>query len=150
MSCRNEMCLSAVSFRVSKVSNMKHSANSLLSSLRVILAGAALLLSFTTQAQQPDSQDEESSRQIVLDRFNKARPFAEVKGGIDNASPNPSTKPPVYRRTGSARLPGSRRGAPPATTEEIGITVWRLRPTRSGDEGGSVSVFDGGKQMQYT
>jgi hypothetical protein len=35
-------------------------------------------------------------------------------------------------------------------TEEIGITVWRLRPSRTGDEGGRVLVMDGLKQAQYT
>src|SRR5262249_18537859 len=46
---------------------------------------------------------------------------------------------------------GPRRGAAsPATTEEIGITVWRLRPSRADDEGGRILVLDGPKQTQYT
>ena len=101
--------------------------------------------------QKPDNdQNEESSRQIVLDRFNKARPFSEATGGIKSGSDKPAVKPPVYRRTGNVRLPGSRRTATPAATEEIGITVWRLRPARANEEGGRLLVLDGAKQIPYT
>jgi hypothetical protein len=99
------------------------------------------------QSRQDD--EDESSRQIVLDRFNKARPFSAASGGIDNNAVK-AAKPPVYRRSGNVRLPGSRRGSTPPATEEIGITVWRLRPWRSGDEGGRLLVMDGLKQAQYT
>ncbi len=106
-----------------------------------------LILPFTVSAQQTNSQnDEESSRQIVLDRFNKARPMSEATAGMGNAN---SAKPPVYRRTGSARI-ARRRGAPAPSTEEIGITIWRLRPSRENDQGGRVLVLDGLKQTQYT
>ena len=110
---------------------------------------ACMVFFLSVSAQQPENQDEESSRQIVLDRFNKARPFSEAKGGVDNAVAKVA-KPPVYRRTGNVRLPGPRKGATPAATEEIGITVWRLRPSRAGDEGGRVLVLDGLKQTAYT
>ena len=79
---------------------------------------------------QPSQDEDESSRQIVLDRFNKARPFSAATGGIDNNAVK-AAKPPVYRRSGNVRLPGSRRGSTPPATEEIGITVWRLRPSRT-------------------
>src|SRR5262252_2288407 len=102
----------------------------------------------TAQAQNPTDQDDESSRQIVLDRFNKARPLAEsVKGGMDSGGSSLRTKPPVYRRTGAARL--ARRGSRPPVTDEIGVTVWRLRPARANDEGARVPVTDGLKQGQW-
>jgi hypothetical protein len=99
-------------------------------------------------------QDDDSSRQIVLDRFNKARPMsADASGGIGNNSSKTSSKPiakaPVYRRTGTARVTPPRKGSQPAT-EEIGVTVWRLRPARETDQGGRVLVLDGLKQTQYT
>ena len=105
----------------------------------LVLTGGVAVLSQTPQ------NDEESSRQIVLDRFNNARPAsATVKAGTSGG-----TAPrPVYRRTGNARL--TRRGARPPATEEIGITVWRLRPSRESDQGGRVLVLDGLKQAQYT
>jgi hypothetical protein len=114
----------------------------------VIAALICLAFNFAS-AQQQNSQDEESSRQIVLDRFNKARPFSEATGGVDKSATK-TAKPPVYRRTGTARIPGPRKGATPAATEEIGVTVWRLRPARANDEGGSVLVLDGLKQTAYT
>jgi hypothetical protein len=115
------------------------------------LAGAILIcLAFSiasTQAQT--NQDDESSRQITLDRFNKARPLSEATAGIGNSGNTAAMRPPVYRRTGASRIPG-RRGTRPPATEEIGVTVWRLRPSRANDEGGRVLVLDGLKQTPYT
>jgi len=105
----------------------------------------------SAQQQAGQDQEEESSRQIVLDRFNKARPFSEATGGVNSGgATKPAIKAPVYRRTGTARISGPRKGTTPTATEEIGITVWRLRPSRANDEGGSVLVLDGLKQSQYT
>ena len=92
------------------------------------------VLSQTTQ------DDEASSRQIVLDRFNTSRPEPPKTA-------NAAVKP-LYRRTGAARI--ARRGARPPATEEIGVTIWRLRPAREADQGGRVLVLDGLKQAQYT
>src|SRR5207245_10758652 len=103
-------------------------------------------------AQKPDpaDQEDESSRQIVLDRFNKARPLSEASAGVGGSSANTAAmRPPVYRRAGAMRIPG-RRGARLPSTEEIGITIWRLRPSRDNDQGGRVLVLDGLKQTQYT
>ena len=115
--------------------------------------GAALLLLPTIglcQQPNPTDQDDESSRQIVLDRFNKARPMSEASGGMNSATSGMSgIKPPLYRRSGTGRI-GGRRGARLPATEEIGITIWRLRPSRETDQGGRVLVLDGLKQTQYT
>src|SRR5438094_6224037 len=96
----------------------------------------------------PEDQDAESSRQITLDRFNKARPLSEATAGLGSSSKGAS-KPPVYRRTGAARLPG-RRGVRPPATAEIGVTVRRLRPSRANDEGARVLVLEGLKQSEVT
>ena len=116
-------------------------------SINLSLALICIVANFVSAQKQTDVQEEESSRQIVLDRFNKARPFSEASGAIDNSARKAAK--PVYRRTGNTRLPGSRKGAP-AVTEEIGITVWRLRPSRAGDNGAQVLALDGLKQAQYT
>jgi hypothetical protein len=103
------------------------------------------------QTQSSSQDEEESSRQIVLDRFNKARPLTEATAGISGAgSAAKAMRPPVYRRTGSRRLPTGPRKSPVASTEEIGVTIWRLRPSRAADEGGRVLVLDGQKQSQWT
>jgi hypothetical protein len=115
-----------------------------------LLAIALLLIPFCSpnlaQAGNPTDPDDESSRQIVLDRFNTARPLSEAAKGGMNSGAAP-VKPPVYRRTGSARL--ARRGVRPPATEEIGVTIWRLRPARESDQGGRVLVLDGLKQSQW-
>ena len=100
--------------------------------LALMCCGSAL--SQTTQ------DDQESSRQIVLDRFNTSRPEPPKTA-------NAAVKP-LYRRTGAARI--VRRGARPPAIEEIGVTIWRLRPARETDQGGRVLVLDGLKQAQYT
>lgn len=110
----------------------------------------AILICLTpnlVSAQKQNDQEEESSRQIVLDRFNKARPLSEATAGVGSGN-TAAMRPPVYRRMGM-RIPG-RRGARPPATEEIGITIWRLRPSRESDQGGRVLVLDGLKQTQYT
>jgi hypothetical protein len=117
------------------------------------LISLPLLVCASSVAQQPNptvGDDEESSRQIVLDRFNKARPMSEATAGMGSVTSGMNAmKAPLYRRTGATRIPG-RRGARPPATEEIGITIWRLRPSRDGDQGGRVLVLDGLKQTQYT
>jgi len=117
---------------------------------RALITIAMLSSTQVASAQNPNptDQDDESSRQIVLDRFNKARPLAEsAKGGMDSGTGPLRTRPPVYRRTGAARL--ARRGSRPPVTDEIGVTVWRLRPARANDEGARVPVTDGLKQGQW-
>jgi len=111
--------------------------------LALILLSSAVAYSQTSAA---TNQDDESSRQIVLDRFNKARPLSEsAKGGMDSGATHIKA---VYRRTGTARLAG--RGSRPPLTDEIGVTVWRLRLARANDEGARVIVTDGPKQTQWT
>jgi len=113
---------------------------------RALLVICCCLFSGSVVAQTQQPNDEESSRQIVLERFNTARPLSEAaKAGMNSGA---AAKPPVYRRTGAARI--GRRGARPPITEEIGVTIWRLRPLRDSDQGGRVLVLDGLKQAQYT
>ncbi len=117
---------------------------------RQALTLTLLLISATAapaRTQTNPGDKEESSRQIVLDRFNKARPAADVTAGVGGTRTGTGIKPPVYRRAGHTRLAGGRK---PAPAEEIGVTVWRLRPSRSGDTGGRVLVLDGLKQSEWT
>jgi hypothetical protein len=113
-----------------------------------------LICSTVCPAHRQNSQDkDDNSRQIVLDRFNKARPAAAVTTGVGGSrvgTGNPAAKPPIYRRTGSTKMTGGPRKSAPASSEEIGVTVWRLRPSRSGDTGGRVLVLDGPKQSEWT
>ena len=110
----------------------------------LVLFGATAF-SFTALAQTQD----DASRQIVLDRFNKARPPENVSGGTTVNGARRPRRPKV-----AAMRPRYRRTSPLATlaktqTEEIGITVWRLRPARSTDSGARVLVLDGLRQDQW-
>ena len=117
---------------------------------RALLVICCCLFSGAVVAQIQQPNDEESSRQIVLDRFNKARPMSEATAGMGSVTSGMNAmKAPLYRRMGATRIP-RRRGAPTPATEEIGITIWRLRPSRDTDQGGRVLVLDGLKQTQYT
>jgi len=117
---------------------------------RALLVICCCLFSGAVVAQIQQPNDEESSRQIVLDRFNKARPMSEATAGMGSVTSGMNAmKAPLYRRMGAARI-SRRRGAPMPATEEIGITIWRLRPSRDTDQGGRVLVLDGLKQTQYT
>ena len=115
------------------------------------MVGLALLCAFSFTAAAFAQTEDDNSRQIVLDRFNKARPAADVTAGVGGTRVGAGTaeKAPVYRRTGSLRRPGGRKSTP-SLSEEIGITVWRLRPSLSTDTGGRVLVLDGSKQSEWT
>ena len=123
------------------------------STLLVLIILLCAMCSSEVVAQTTQDQ-EESSRQIVLDRFNKARPAADVTAGVGGARTGPKTtaaaKPPVYRRTGSTRLATAKSKSAPISSEEIGVTVWRLRPSQSEDTGGRVLVLDGLKPAEWT
>jgi Domain of unknown function (DUF4384) len=99
----------------------------------ILITATALTAGTWTIAQ------DEASRQITLDRFNKARPESAA-GAVRR--PNPAAMRPRYRRTGPL-------GALAKNAEDIGVTVWRLRPARSTDSGGRVLVLDGLKQEQW-
>ena len=115
----------------------------LLTTLLVLLVAIAFSTAAVAQTQN------DSSRQITLDRFNKARPPENVAGGSTANGARGPRRPNV-----AAMRPRYRRTSPLATllkakTEEIGITVWRLRPARSTDTGARVLVLDGLKQDQW-
>jgi hypothetical protein len=91
----------------------------------------------------------DGSRQIVLDRFNTARPADSNAAGSSGGArrrgrrPNAAATRPVYRRTSpTARIPGT-------NLDEIGVTIWRLRPAQPTDAGGRLLVLDGSKQEQW-
>ena len=114
-----------------------------------IVVGLVVLTALSVTAPAFSQTEDDGSRQIVLDRFNKARPAEDVTAGVGGTRAGASVKPPVYRRTGQIRLPGGRKPAP-ASSEEIGVTVWRLRPSQSGDTGARVLVLDGLRQSEWT
>ncbi|MDX6444025.1 MAG: hypothetical protein QOH71_1099 [Blastocatellia bacterium] len=114
--------------------------------------GLAVLCVCSTNSPALAQGEEANSRQIVLDRFNKARPAAEVSAGVGGGrvGAGVAVKAPIYRRTGPLRMAGGRKPAAATSSEEIGVTVWRLRPSQTGDTGGRVLVLDGLKPSEWT
>ena len=115
----------------------------------MIIAVTSVVAVLPVTAINPQTQND-ASRQIVLDRFNKARPPENVSGGTTAKGARRPPRPKV-----AAMRPRYRRTSPLATllktkkTEEIGITVWRLRPAGSTDTGARLLVLDGLKQEQW-
>ena len=115
---------------------------------KLVLIAMLLLPSSVALCQKQDpAQDEASSRQIVLDRFNKARPAEPSAKSGARAQTGAALKAAIYRRTGPLRGP---RIPIRTSFEEIGVTVWRLRTSRSSDEGARVLVMDGLRQSEWT
>ena len=114
--------------------------------------GLAVLGLFSTNSPALAQGEEPNSRQIVLDRFNKARPAEELTAGVGGGriGANVTVRPPIYRRTGSLKVAAGSRRSKPAPSEEIGVTVWRLRPAQSLDTGARVVVLDGLRQTEMT
>jgi hypothetical protein len=115
----------------------------------LILVVVGLTANNAAAQMQDGAQEDAASRQIVLDRFNKARPSGDITSGVGGTRAGATIKAPIYRRTGSLRAPG-RSKSTPSSSEEIGVTVWRLRPLQSTDTGGRVLVLDGFKQSEWT
>lgn len=113
---------------------------------------ACLLIVGSVAGQTSQNNDEAASRQIVLDRFNKARPAEDLTAGVGGGrvGANVAVKAPIYRRTGTIKMSAGSRKPKPAPSEEIGVTVWRLRPSQSMDTGARVLVQDGLRQTEMT
>lgn len=111
-----------------------------------IIGLAAFLLIGTASAAFAQTQDD-NSRQIVLDSFTNARPpktTASTAGG-GRTRPPAVRRRPTYRRIGSSSV--AKR---PGTNEELGITVWRLRPARQDDGGARLLVMENSQTSQWT
>jgi hypothetical protein len=74
---------------------------------------------------------DDQTRQIIADEFLKARP-APPKSA--------QAKRPIYKPTGTS----TDAAKPAAATVDLGLTLWRLRPSTSGDEGARLLVQDAG------
>ncbi|MEK6334620.1 MAG: hypothetical protein AABM67_06695 [Acidobacteriota bacterium] len=109
---------------------------------------ALAIVSFSSPAQSGLAQtQDDNSRQIVLDSFTNARPpktSASTAGGGRTRPPS-VRKPPTYRRVGKPSLASTSRA-----NEELGITVWRLRPSKQNDTGARLLVMENSQSSQWT
>ena len=109
---------------------------------------------------------EGSSRQIVLEEFMRARPAKSV----ETASPLSTSKSrrrkrpissavalkrPTYRRAAGLQLPASASSKAGPTSsrpgsEELGVTLWRLRPSKQNDSGARLLEMESSQTGEWT
>jgi hypothetical protein len=112
------------------------------------LAGLSLPFATVTRSQG------DGSRQIVLEEFTRARPpaasakaQAPVKTGPRKPTSVSVTKGPRYvRKTPAVRISLETN----SEVMEIGVTIWRLRPTTGNDSGARVLVMENAQPTQWT
>ena len=105
--------------------------------------------------QAPAQTTNDGSRQIVLEEFTKARPAAPK-----STSRKPVKSPAVGTANAKLSLSRYKRVTRPLPTSaktrrlpeaEIGVTIWRLRPSRPEDEAGArLLVMQNDSQTQWT
>ncbi len=111
-------------------------------------------------------QDEKrGSREIVSEEFTRSRqPPVKSRPAAKTGGAAPATgkrKQQVYRLASAPAKPAAKK-TPAASTssasptssglklEQIGITIWRLRPARSSDTGARIPVQDGAREVVLT
>ena len=98
----------------------------------IAAAIAVALLGGSTSARQAPSTDsgqaDDATRQIIAEEFLKKRPAA--------AKPAAAPKRPTYRPVNPS-TPAAKSGA---AAVDLGVTLWRLRPTQAGDDGARLLV----------
>ena len=108
--------------------------------------GLAILLLIGTASPAFAQTQNDNSRQIVLDSFTNARPPKTETAGGSRTRPPAIRKRPTYRRaSGTPSL-----AARPGVNEQLGITVWRLRPSKPGDSGARLLVMENSQSSQWT
>jgi len=117
----------------------------------------ALVSSISQSKSEPQGEEQdEGSRQIVLEEFTRARPAGssaknQPTAGTSRRRPPVTSvnRPPRRYRRKSPPLLAALKGLP-LSRAEIGITIWRLRPSEAMDGGARVLVMEGGQSSQLT
>lgn len=130
----------------------------------------SLFLSVLLAASPVKAQSQESSsRQIFLEEFMGARPAksAESPAAVSSSKARgrkspPSaalllSKRPTYRRAGGPPSPAAASSKRPASSstrpggsEELGVTLWRLRPSKQNDSDARLLVIERSEQKEWT
>ncbi|HXD33157.1 MAG TPA: DUF4384 domain-containing protein [Pyrinomonadaceae bacterium] len=105
---------------------------------RLFILATGLSVVYSISFAFPIAQDQDdNSRQIVLDRFTRARPVAaspkSQTSGVGSRRPSASAvvKGPRYTRKTAALSAELKSGF---ESMEIGVTIWRLRPSSAEDD----------------
>jgi hypothetical protein len=116
--------------------------------LLVVLCALQFFGNRTARRAGAQGQDD-GSRQIVLEEFTKARPpvAQPPKIGPRRRPPAVALRPPKYLRKTPSLFAAAQ--ASPGTME-IGVTLWRLRPSTGIDGGARVLVMENAQSSQWT
>ena len=90
----------------------------------------ATLAAVASIAVAGNQQSDETTRQIIAEEFLKKRPAP--------AKAHSGAKKPAYRLVNPSTSPKANTAA----TMDLGVTLWRLRPSQSSDEGARLLVQD--------
>lgn len=116
------------------------------------LAGA-LPLSMVSLSSAIAQTQEGTSRQIVLEEFTRARPATtpaktQPQGRSGSGRrPSATAKAPRYMRKTPSVIAMLQPGAP---TMDIGVTIWRLRPSSGNESGARMLVMENARPTEWT
>jgi hypothetical protein len=134
--------------------------------LWTLTIGLAVLGAISFNSSAVAQSQEANSRQIVLEEFTRARPAksAETPAAVSNSkartrkrSPSAAillSNRPTYRRasgaltSASSKRPGSNSTHP--GSETLGLTLWRLRPSRPNDSGARLLIMESSQTGEWT
>jgi len=119
---------------------------------RMIGMGLAFLAALSLPSPGITQSQGDGTRQIVLEEFTKARPPATTKAqtpvrrGRRTSMSASVPKGPRYIRKSASVIASLR---PNSEVMEIGVTVWRLRPSSGNDAGARVLVMENAQPSQW-
>jgi hypothetical protein len=131
---------------------------SMIRTVSVQMTGLAAVFVIACVSPATAHAQEAGSRQIVLDEFTRARPAESSEKAASPSNPKSRTrhptgnriaKRPTYHRVGIAISASAIAKQRPAA-EELGITLWRLRPSREGDGSVRLLTMENAQSSQWT
>lgn len=110
-----------------------------------LLVSIALLVAPLFAIFASSQVQDDGSRQIVLEEFTRARPAVKPAPGARRQAIAKNMRPRYTRKT-PAMLAKSRKQQP----SELGVTIWRLQPSRDQEAGARMLVMENARSSQWT
>lgn len=121
---------------------------------RVVGMGLAFLVALSLPFATITRSQGDGSRQIVLEEFTRARPATTpakaqppTTGSRRRPPASPVAKAPRYQRKTPSVIASLQPGAP---TMDIGVTIWRLRPSTEVEGGARMLVMENARPTEWT
>ena len=91
---------------------------------------------------------EQGLRHVIPEEFVKSRPARSNKTGTSSTSARRTSYKPASAKP-SANKPKSTRPEP-SEAMQLGLTIWRLRPSNTADSGARIIVHHDGETEEWT